>query len=78
MVEEFIIRKTDNPIIYELIMEKVPAVFMKSEIDVKKKNNLLIPQRSIKKFEINKYDPSTKAYFTLFEEMYEKSGKSTV
>ena len=31
-------------------MEKVPGVFMRPDSTLKKKNNLLVPERTIKKF----------------------------
>lgn len=48
---------------------------MRPKISPRKKNNLLIPERTVKTFYINKNDPTTKGYYKLFENLYEKSGK---
>ena len=50
MIEECIFRKTDSMNCYEAILDRVPGVYMRPEISRKKRNNLLVPERTIIKF----------------------------
>lgn len=77
VIEEHTCRRTPQKDSFEVITDKVSAIFMRSNIDIHRANNLLMPPQKIRTFYISAQDPFTKHYYAFVNQLFTNHGPAT-